>query len=306
LALLFPDPRGSVQYLKQGDDKNMEKIMKLSELTADLLDQVQTLQELMDKLLNCGNRLSKITGRSGEVISQPLITGSSPADFYAKEPEVIDIYHEKAAGEAYAMPSKTNCPGPEAAGPSNVIPFPVPGLFTTRSARAEPHSFGRDRFTAMVPFLAMPGRTLPLDIPDYRPLLQRDGLILLAWDKRVTEIGERFTAYWVTSTGIPRFYASRPFTPDEFYSARPDHKSYAAEDGIEFYGQEAPVYMVHVAPELMMSNPKHGELRRAHIEMLKSQGSEVDFGYRYLLTVEKKRNLPCRKSRGNNQQEADA
>ncbi|MDR0496887.1 MAG: hypothetical protein LBH42_04670 [Treponema sp.] len=144
-------------------------------------------------------------------------------------------------------------------------------------------------FSVMTPFLAKPGRPLPTDVPDFRLLLQRDGLILLAWDKRITEIGERYCAYWVTSTGIPRFYASKPFTTQDFLTARPDHKSYAAEDGIEFYGQEAPVYIVHVAPELMMSNPRHGELRPAHIEELKHLGINVNFDYKFLLTTEKKR-----------------
>jgi len=131
------------------------------------------------------------------------------------------------------------------------------------------------------------GETLPRGLVDYRPLLQRDGLILLSWDKRITEMGDRYTAYWVTSFGPPRFYASRPLPPENFPSARPDHKSYAAEDGIEFYGQQAPAYVVHVAPELMMDNPHHGELRIAHIQTLKEQGSAVDFAYKYSLKTEK-------------------
>ena len=171
--------------------------------------------------------------------------------------------------------------------PSNVIPFPGSGMFVSRNSEAE--------F-----YLAFPGKPLSPEIPDFRPLLQRDGLILLAWDKRVTEMGERFTAYWVTSAGIPRFYASRALNSADFPSARPDHKSYAAEDGIEFYGQEAPAYLVHVAPELMMSNARHRELRQDHIKTLKDNGSAVDFNYKYLLTKEKKRDLPSGKpkSRG--------
>lgn len=171
--------------------------------------------------------------------------------------------------------------------PSNVIPFP--GL--------DVHVFCNSE---AMRYLASPGKPLPGDIPDFRPLLQRDGLILLAWDKRATEIGERFTAYWVTSMGTPRFYASRAFHLSDFHSARPNHKSYAAEDGIEYYGQEAPAYLVHVAPELMMSNPRHRELRLAHIRTLQDLGSMVDFNYTYLLTKEKKLDLPPGKSKGRN------
>ena len=138
-------------------------------------------------------------------------------------------------------------------------------------------------------FQAEPGKPLPFEIPDFRPELQRNGLILLGWDWRITESGGVYTAYWVTSAGTARYYASKPLSLDNFYSARPDHKSYAAEDGIEFYGQDSPVYMVHVAPELMMSNPRHGELRKEHIKALKRLGSKVDFSYKYLLKTEKKR-----------------
>ena len=144
-------------------------------------------------------------------------------------------------------------------------------------------------------FIASPGLSLPAHIPDYRPLFQKDGLILLGWDKRITESGERFTAYWVTSTGTARFFASKPCEKENFPLAEPDHKSYAAEDGIEFYGQAAPVYIVHVAPELMMSNPRHGELRTTHINTLLKKGSDINFDYKYLLSREKKRKIKARK-----------
>jgi len=174
---------------------------------------------------------------------------------------------------------------------SNIIPFPSSRFGTGRdheiSSAKQP--------VAALSYLATLGSILPPDIPDFRTALQRDGLILLGWDKRSTETGERFTAYWVTSAGIPRFYASKPLLLTDFPFANPDHKSYAAEDGIEFYGQKAPAYIVHLAPDLLMSNPRHGELRAAHINMLKLQGSKVNFNYKYLLKTEKKRKIPPEK-----------
>jgi len=155
--------------------------------------------------------------------------------------------------------------------------------------------YGTHRSIRALPIMALPGKTLPSSVTDYRQNLQRDGLILLAWDKRVTEMGDRYTAYWVTSIGIPRFYASKPLGQTDFLSARPDHKSYAAEDGIEFYGQRAPLYMVHVAPELMMSNPLHRELRMVHINTLKRYGCKVNFNYKFLLKNEKKRKASPKK-----------
>jgi len=176
-----------------------------------------------------------------------------------------------------------------AVGP-NVIQFPGKNPCTeTRLSDLPLEQF------SVVPFLGIPGMPFPSCIPDYRPLLQRDGLILLSWDKRITEMGDLYTAYWVTSAGMPRFYASKPYSSEDFILARPHHKSYAAEDGIEFYGQDAPAYMVHVAPELMKSNPRHGELRLVHINTLKQQGSDVDFDYRFLLTLEKNRLMAIKK-----------
>jgi len=195
------------------------------------------------------------------------------------------------------------------AGPlSNIISFPLSArsgaAADSQSRNLRRADESERRFAeAWFPFgslSAIPGESLPDSIADYRPLLQRDGLILLSWDKRITEMGERYTAYWVTSTGISRFYASRSLPLEDFPSARPDHKSYAAEDGIEFYGQQAPVYMVHVAPELMMNNPRHGALRFAHIQTLQEQGSTVDFNYKYLLKTEKAKNrdASCKKTKG--------
>jgi hypothetical protein len=175
-----------------------------------------------------------------------------------------------------------------------IIPFP--GL-NTRDTNFD--KLPVKQSPGLTPILALPGIPLPSNIPDYRLMLQRDGLILLAWDKRLTEKGDRYTAYWVTSIGIPRFYASKPLSLIDFFNAHPDHKSYAAEDGIEFYGQNAPDFMVHVAPELMMSNPQHRELRSEHIKKLKYQGYKANFNYKYLLKTEKKRALPQKKHSNN-------
>jgi len=158
---------------------------------------------------------------------------------------------------------------------SNIIMFPCSENFPPKQ---EPSGI----------VLAPPGALLPSGITDYRHALARNGLILLSWDKRCTEMGDRYTAYWVTSSSVMRYYASKPLAAEEFSSSRPDHKSYAAEDGIEFYGQEPPVFIVHVAPELMMNNPQHKELRNAHIEVLQRSGSALDFEYRYLLKTDKR------------------
>ena len=279
---------------------------ELSNITANIMTQIKSLQDLAEQIERLEDRIIDMAGNHGETGRNLRYEAELPAVKSLGEPCDIEMYNEGTAGDRRNRFSDSATLSTAIGGPPNIIPFPKPGLFTTRSFRAEPCHSRKGQFLNTIPLLAGPGKYLPSDIPDYRPLLQRDGLILLAWDKRNTEMGERFTAYWVTSMGIPRFYASKLHSPEDFFMARPDHKSYAAEDGIEFYGQEAPVYMVHVAPELMMSNPRHGELRLAHIQILKYSGSDVDFDYKYLLTIDKKRDLPLKKNKDEHQQRADA
>ena len=237
----------------------MEKALKISEITADLKGQAQNLKSM--------TRWASELRRGVQTINGEL----------EKIDQIIKKREEKAAAKLPKDPSK-------------IIPFPEQGL-TTGSSQGEPPFGSR--------ILARPGSSLPLEVFDYSLLLQRDGLILLGWDKRTTEMGERYTAYWVTSSGVSRFYASKQLSAEDFISARPNHKSYAAEDGIEFYGQCAPDYIVHVAPELMMSNNQKLAQRPEHIKKLRALGIGVDFDYSFLLTVErKKRSLKQGNKRG--------
>jgi hypothetical protein len=169
-----------------------------------------------------------------------------------------------------------------AKGRSNIIPFPPRGTMVNAAFAA-----GLKYPARPGPIMARPGAPLPQGVPDYRPLLQRDGLILLSWAKRNRN---QYTAYWVTSTGVPRYYASRNVEEGSLARARPDNKSCAADDGKEYYGQKNPEYMVHVAPELIDRNVWRGEdPRPEHIRKLQALGSKVNFNYRYLLTAERRK-----------------
>jgi hypothetical protein len=140
--------------------------------------------------------------------------------------------------------------------------------------------------------LARPGERMPEQVPDFRSQLHRDGLILLSWDKKLCMNGALYTAYWVTSSGILRYYASPALYIEDFGSAMPNRKSYAAEDGVDFYGDPSPSYMVYVAPELMMSSQEKVVQRPEHIKKLKSMGISVDFDYGYLLKTERNKKIP--------------
>jgi len=246
----------------------MEKTQKPDGITAELIGLV-------------GNLTSQINQLSEQIAAIPVVFNNG-----------VNV-----AGNA-AISSVNEGPRLIKGNKSNIIPFPVNNLPLYQGPRSSYSRTGSLGYLApaLLPVLAEPGRPLPPHIPDCRPILQRDGLVLLAWDRRDTEEGEKFTAYWVTSTGIARFYASKLLFFADLPSARPDHKSYAAEDGIEFYGQKAPAYIVHVAPELMKSNPKHGELRTDHINLLKNMGSKVNFNHKYLLKTEKMNKVLVKKT----------
>jgi hypothetical protein len=171
---------------------------------------------------------------------------------------------------------------------SNILLFPVRGNIRAPLLAPDPAHPAWS-----IPITARPGEPLPQGIPDYRPLLQRDGLILLSWAKRNHH---QYTAYWVTSIGVPRYYASRNVEEGKLAGARPDNKSCAADDGMEYYGQKAPEYMVHVAPELIDRNVwRGGDPRPEHIRKLQALGMEVNFNYRYLLTAERRKRLENRR-----------
>jgi hypothetical protein len=241
----------------------MKNINDDKEIAANFLEQMNNLRNLISQVSRLENRITKTIVKLNKfsVDLEALGDISTPSPRYNTE---------------------TYCS-------SNIISFP--GTYLQKTSG----------FPVLKPLIAKPGMPVPPETRDYRPVLQRDGLILLAWDMRTTENGELYSAYWVTSTGIPRYYASKPLQKQDFPYARPAHKSYAAEDGIEFYGQESPAFIVHVAPELMMSNPRHAELRSVHISLLKHLGSNVDFNYKYLLKTEKKRNLPSGKEHPSHQ-----
>jgi hypothetical protein len=239
----------------------MKKALDSIEIAAEIEGLVKNLYNLANEVSMLENRITKISEASFQNSNSVVKNYSS-------------VFDQSAVVS-------------EASGKSNIISFPGSGVSTGSSRKSE--ITNTRHCLSALSYQAAPGASLPSEIFDFRPVLQRDGLILLGWDKRFNETGERYTAYWVTSAGIPRFYASKPFLLEDFPLANPDHKSYAAEDGIEFYGQKAPDYIVHVAPDLMMSNPKHKELRTAHIKMLKNLGSKVNFNYKYLLKTDKKR-----------------
>jgi len=238
----------------------MENLQNISQIRAALMNDVRILQELSNQAFHIESHIKKIINSLNN-----LEKGNIP-----------DISDKK----------------------NNIIPFPC---HFTGTKEANEHKTSNNFYK--YPFLMNYQRKNPLDtpingrigellpsfIPDFRNDLQRDGLILLSWDKRINENGEKFTAYWVTSTGIYRYFASAQLDIKDFPEALPNHKSYAAEDGIDFFGQPKPHYIVHIIPELMMGNRGIIDIRPEYIKILKETGIKIDFDFKYLLTKEKKK-----------------
>ena len=276
----------------------MKKIQILPETTVEIMNNFQNLRQLAEQISLVGHQIIKLTDKLGNFNNAPGTTNTRPSE------NKVPLFLTSSEKTRPLPEPKKHSEFEAAARPSNIIPFPGPSRFPVRNSNINFNISRNEK--SFVPLLARPGMSLPPNIEDFRPLLQRDGLILLAWDMRITEKGNRYTAYWVTSTGVFRYYASKPHSFEDFYSARPHHKSYAAEDGIEFYGQKPPVYLVHAAPDLMMSNPRHKDLRTDYIKTLKSQGINVDFNYEYLLKAEKNRNMRAKRYKNEQHNRAGA
>jgi len=116
----------------------------------------------------------------------------------------------------------------------------------------------------------MPGEPLPERYQDYRPLLQRDGLILWAW-----EIGDDFIRIiWLASNGNMRKYQAIFDDESELADASPERKY----DVCRYRYTEEPNYIIYAAPPGLTVNT-----RSAFVARLKASGVSVNFDYEFSL-----------------------
>jgi hypothetical protein len=266
----------------------MESTQNQHEIRRFLNEKIRALRDLSDQSYHLASQIKKMASRLNNHENRGYNQGESSAR------SLSGSFQGTIPGSTF-----DSCLGfgGEARRPTaKIIPFPVqntvpvPDKTITRSAGFK--EFRSSVFPFLMPISGMPEQKLLESIPDFRPQLQRDGLILLSWDKRNTEMGERYTAYWVTSSGTWRYYASDSLDRTNFAFAQPVRKSYAAEDGIEFHGQRPPSYIVHVAPEFMMNYRDTEDFRPEHIKILKKLGIMNNFEYKYILTRERKKKQP--------------
>jgi hypothetical protein len=130
----------------------------------------------------------------------------------------------------------------------------------------------------------MPDKAFPVGHQDFRPILQRDGLILLGWSRweEVRVDGPRYVVHWVAVCN-GRHYATHFLTGAELETAKPQRKGRYCLEMIKWDDHIETDYIYFVAPE---------RLRRAEIpgfiERLKAAGVTVDFDFPFSMDYVKK------------------
>ena len=117
---------------------------------------------------------------------------------------------------------------------------------------------------------AMPGEPLPEKCPDYRPHLQRDGLILWGWEID----GEDIRIVWLRSNGGMHKYQVLIDDESELATIRPE-KRY---DDQRYRYRDEPDFIIYAAPPGLTANT-----RSAFMAKLKASGVSVNFDYEYSL-----------------------
>jgi hypothetical protein len=142
----------------------------------------------------------------------------------------------------------------------------------------------------------MPEQSFPIGHRDLRPLLQRDGLILLSWALWEDWHGDesllrRYIVTWVTSRGKIRHYATRPVGENELAEAVPQRRAdtyfYRGIHGnyydMSYYNnKDIADYLYFAAPFDLCTETTPG-----FIKVLKALGSTVNFDVEYTLAGER-------------------
>jgi hypothetical protein len=139
----------------------------------------------------------------------------------------------------------------------------------------------------------MPGEPFPIGHRDFRPLLQRDGLILLSWALWEDWEGDgsllqRYIVTWVASGGRKcQHYATRAIPGYKLEKANPERRAdirfykgaYGSTWDIDSYSDKQIADYLYLAAPFDLD----GKTIPAYIQVLKARGSAVDFDYEFTL-----------------------
>jgi len=134
------------------------------------------------------------------------------------------------------------------------------------------------------------GTALPDNVPDFRETLQRDGLILIKWEKRISDEGTFYNVLWVQSgTGRRNTEWSGELREEYIPYALPlDDNRYSNY----FHKKTNLIYAVNVAPENVLHGP-FSEFTE-YVRNIKATGmkdafgKKIDFEYVYNFAAEKR------------------
>jgi hypothetical protein len=143
----------------------------------------------------------------------------------------------------------------------------------------------------------MPEQVFPTGHRDLRPLLQRDGLILLSWAIWEDWYGDetflrRYIVTWASSQGKARHYATKAAEERDLAAAVPERKG----DALFYRGAYGDRYDIHdysdkaIADYLYFAAPFDLDNKTVpgFIRVLKALGSTVDFDHVFKLGAAKK------------------
>jgi hypothetical protein len=143
----------------------------------------------------------------------------------------------------------------------------------------------------------MPEQAFPTGHRDLRPLLQRDGLILLSWAVWEDWYGDdsllrRYIITWVTSRGKARHYATKTAEEKDLAAAVPERRG----DPLFYRGAYGNWYDLHdysdkaIADYLYLAAPfdLSKETIPGFVRVLKDLGSTADFDHVFSLGAAKK------------------
>jgi len=122
----------------------------------------------------------------------------------------------------------------------------------------------------------LPWELMPEGYADYRPLLQRDGLILFSWEIYDDEI----KIIWLRSNGAMYKYQALIDDENELETICPEVKFTANHH--RCYTLEEPDFIIYAAPPCLTASA-----RKAFIVKLKASGVSVNFDYEFTLGKQK-------------------
>jgi len=123
---------------------------------------------------------------------------------------------------------------------------------------------------------AMPWEPMPEGYPDYRPLLQRDGLIISAW--AIYEDGIKVV--WASANRGMNKYQAWVEDESEIPTVCPEEKNRVGYHHV--YSDDTPYYTVYAAPKDLTAGT-----RAAFIAKLRESGVTVNFDYEFTLGRQK-------------------